>query len=45
MDGILFGAPQGPILSPLLFEIFLRNLFLFLHDIPVANYADDNTPY
>ena len=19
--------------------------FLFLHDIPVANYADDNTPY
>ena len=20
-------------------------LFLFLHDIPVANYADDNTPY
>ena len=42
MDGILSGAPQGPIL---LFEIFLRNLFLFLHDIPVANYADDNTPY
>ena len=27
------------------FNIFLCNLFLFLHDIPVANYADDNTPY
>ena len=24
---------------------FLCDLFLFLHGIPVANYADDNTPY
>ena len=29
----------------LLFDIFLGNLFLLLHNIPVVNYADESTPY
>ena len=29
----------------MLFNIFLCDLLLFLHDISVANYVDDNTPY
>ena len=34
---ILFGVPQGSILSLLLFNIFVCDLFLFLYDISVAN--------
>ena len=31
--------------GPLLFNIFLCDLFLILHDIPLANYVDNSTPY
>ena len=40
---IEYGVPQGSILGPLLFNIHLCNLFYFLDNLDIANYADDTT--
>ena len=44
-SNIRCGIPQGSILGPLLFNIFISDIFMIIEQSDICNFADDNTLY
>ena len=44
-EAILPGVPRSSVLGPILFNIFMCDMFLILGTTCVTGYADDNTPF
>ena len=44
-ENIIAGVPQGSILGPLLFYIFMNSIFFYIEKSDLCNYADDSTLY
>ena len=38
-------STSGSIIGPLLFNIYVNDIFYFINEESIANYADDNTVY
>ena len=41
--GVILGLSQGSLLGPILFNVFISDLLLFIKETDICNFADDTT--